>query len=118
MILYYLGPLPCIRQQHQYFNKDESLGIEGVTVFFQPKNNDGHELRFYSFLSTDKAQDGKIVHANIRLMMDHLKNDMKEGTEVRVKIIDDTDGCAVQYRCGTALYMLWKLSHEMNIVYD
>ena len=41
-----------------------------------------------------------------------------EGTEVFWKIIDDADGCAVQYRCRTALWMLHKLLNEMNFVYD
>ena len=113
-----LSPTENDQQQHQYFNKDESLGIEGVTAFFKPKNSDDYELRFYSFLSTDKTQDGKVVYANIKLMLEHIKSDSMEGTEVRWKIIDDTDGCAVQYRCGTALWMLQKLSNEMNIVYD
>ena len=106
------------QQQHEYFNKDKSLGIEGVTAYFKPKNSDDYELRFYSFLSTDKKQDGKVVYANIKLMLDHIKSDTIEGTEVRWKIIDDTDGCAVQYRCGTALWVLHKLSNEMNFVYD
>ena len=100
------------------FNKDKSLGIEGVTAYFKPKNGDDYELRFYSFLSTDKTQDNKVVYTNIKLMLEHIKSDTMEGTEVFWKIIDDADGCAVQYRCRTALWMLHKLLNEMNFVYD
>ena len=52
------------------------------------------------------------------MMLDHIKSDMEEGTEVRWKIVDDTDGCAVQYRCGTALWMLHKLAAETGYIYD
>ena len=34
------------------------------------------------------------------------------------EILDSTDGCAESYRCGTALYMLWKLARERDIVFD
>ena len=70
------------------FNKDESLGIEGVTAYFNSKNGDDYELRFYSFLSTDKTQDNKVVYTNIKLMLEHIKSDTMEGTEVCWKIID------------------------------
>ena len=40
-------------------------------------------------------------------------------TVVDVKIIlDDTDGCSEQYRCGSALFMLWKFAWENEIDYD
>ena len=34
------------------------------------------------------------------------------------EILEDTDGCSVQYRCGTALYLLHKLAHGNSIIYD
>ena len=30
------------QQQQEYFGKDESLGVEGVTVYFKPKGKDDH----------------------------------------------------------------------------
>ena len=33
-------PLPNNQAQHEYFNKDESLGMEGITVYFKPKGKD------------------------------------------------------------------------------
>ena len=34
------------------------------------------------------------------------------------ELLDNTDGCAEQYKCGTGLFMLWKLAKERNIVFD
>ena len=33
-------------------------------------------------------------------------------------VLDDTDGCSEQYRCGSALFLLWKFAKENGIVYD
>jgi hypothetical protein len=33
-------------------------------------------------------------------------------------ILDDTDGCSEQYRCGSALFFLWKFAKERDKVYD
>ena len=40
-----------------------------------------------------------------------------EGLSLK-ELLDNTDGCAEQYKCGTALFMLWKLAKERNIVFD
>ena len=39
-------------------------------------------------------------------------------TKVITEILDDSDGCAEQYRCATSLYMLQKLATERNIIYN
>ena len=46
----------------EYFGTDESLGVEGVTVFFKPKRKDHYKKRFYAILSTEKKQDGRVVY--------------------------------------------------------
>lgn len=62
------------QRQFEYFNKDTSLEMEGMSVFFKPKGQDEYETRFYSILSTEKAQDGRVVYFNTRIMLDDLKS--------------------------------------------
>ena len=97
-----------------------------MTVFFKPKGQDAHQEVFYSFLSTEKAQDGNVVYTNTRIMLEDIIHHLDHGDEVvrigngkaLLEILDDTDGCAVQYRCANALYMLQKLAIELDIIYD
>lgn len=117
---------PDKEQQFQYFSKDTSLGMEGITVYLKPKGKDRYETQFYSILSTEKSQDGRIVYANTKKILNHLKQQLDGGTDIGgmslskglTEILDDSDGCAEQYRCATALYMLHKLAEEENIIYD
>ena len=127
---------PNGQAQHEYFNKDESLGMEGISVMFKPKGQDKYETRYYSILSTEKAQDGNIVYQNTRIMFQDLKQHLYDGSEIVqvnehmangevvelqpciIEILDDSDGCAVQYRCATAFFMIQKLCIELDIVYD
>ena len=32
-------------------------------------------------------------------------------------VLENSDGCSVQYRCGTSLFMNWKLSIERKLIY-
>ena len=116
---------PNGQAQHEYFNQDESLGIEGISILFKPKGKDKFETRFYSILSTEKAQDGNVVYTNICMVLHHLLEYVEEGAEVGMEfsdglleILSDTDGCSSQYRSGNALFLLQKLATEMNIIYD
>ena len=77
-------------------------------------------------LSTEKAQDGNIVYTNIKMVLEDTAEALRNSDEIMrmdnlktlTEILEDTDGCSVQYRCGTALYLLHKLAHENNIIYD
>ena len=44
---------PDKEQQFQYFQKDTSLGMEGITVYIKPHGKDKYETQFYSILSTE-----------------------------------------------------------------
>ena len=84
-------------------------------------------------LSTENAQDGRVVYRNTELVLeqiaDYLAAQKRAGSKVGAvvseiediplkELLDNTDGCAEQYKCGTALFMLWKLAKERNIVFD
>ena len=65
-----------------------------------------------------------IVYCSIEMVLQQIERDMAnaraQGANVIAidTIIDNSDGCAVQCRCGTALFMLWKFSMERQLVYD
>ena len=96
--------------------------MEGVTVYFKPKGKSEYETRFYSILSTEKAQDGQVVYVNTKMILEDLAKELEDGSEFEVEpakleIVEDTDGCAVQYRSGTSLYMLSRLAFENDLIF-
>ena len=110
--------------QFQYFSKSISLGGEGISVHLRRPGEEGFETRLYTVLSTQKKQDGRVVYCNTEMVWKKIMEDLnkqevagKTVTSVRV-ILDDTDGCSGQYRCGSALFLLWKFAFEHNIDYD
>ena len=118
--------------QSDHFNHDTSLSMEGygVTVFDQSKilqiengSLDVEQLHehvqreYHSFFSEDSKQDAVTTHSNMTNLFNQL---VRRGTIKRTKSIcrDSTDGCAKQYRCATALYMLSVLALHFGIVID
>ncbi len=69
--------------QHKYFSKDESLRIKGITVYFKHKDSKAHETCFYYILSTEKTQDGTVVFANAKIMLDHIDGMLDKGAVVK-----------------------------------
>ena len=78
----------------------------------------------YTVLSTKKNRDRRIVYCNTEMIWKKIMEDLHKeeeagATVVNVQIIlDDTDGCSEQYRCGSALFLLWKYAIEKDILYD
>ena len=113
-------------QQFQYFSNDTSVGMEGITVYLKPRGSTEYEKQFYSILTTEKQQDGRVVYENTKIVLDHIKRELLRGSDVGgiefsdglKEILDDSDGCMEQYKCATALYMLHKLANEEDIIYD
>ena len=66
-------------QQFQYFSKDTSVGFEGITVYFRPQDKTDYEKHFYSIISTEKEQDGRIVYANTKIVLDRILRDIDRG---------------------------------------
>ena len=111
--------------QYEWILKDTSLGMEDITVY-KPYGKENQEIQFYSILSTKKGRDGRIVYFNTKTILNRLKEQLDRGTNIRaigllqglIGILDDSDGCAMQYQCATAPYMLNKLAYEEIIIYD
>ena len=112
---------PDNQAQHEYFNKEESLGIEGITVTYKPKGETDYQTEFFSILSTEKEQDGSVVYANSRNFLQRMQELADQGDEVlkyKIEILEDTDGCSVQYRCANSLFLIHKLAAELDILFD
>ena len=121
------------QMQFEYFNKSVSLGSEGITVYIRWPGKNSFETVYYPVLSTQSSQDGRVVYSNTLLVLNKVVEEMANAREsgaeigavctdienVEIKeLYDVTDGCAESYRCGSALFMIWKLAKERDIIFD
>ena len=72
---------------------------------------------FHYFLSDDSKQDSATTTAHIKLLIELLKK-QKVLTSTSSKIWENTDGCAEQYICASALYLMSVLSQCHSIKID
>ena len=64
---------------------------------------------FHSFLSDDSKQDAATTTAHSKRLISLLKNEKVLKTSLSI-IWENTDGCAEQYRCASALYLMSVIS--------
>jgi hypothetical protein len=70
-------------------------------------------MDFHSNFSDNNLQNAVSTHCHMRVLIEHLK---KNGTFLDGHtMFDNTDGCAKQYRCATAICLLSMLATEFNI---
>ena len=74
-----------------------------------------HEV-FHSFLSDDRKKDSDITTAHRNCLIGLLK-DQKLLTSTLSTIWENTDGCAEQYICVSALYLMTILSQRHPIIF-
>ena len=72
---------------------------------------------FHSFLSDDIKQDSATTTAHIKLLIS-LPNNKRVLTTSLSTIWENTDGCAEQYRCASALYLMSVMSQTYSIIID
>ena len=100
--------------------------MEGIKVYLKPKRKEKYVTHFYSIISTEKRQDGRIVYANDKMILKHPKNKLDKDADIEgislsnglIEIVDDSYGCAERYWCAAVLYMLHKLAEEEHLIYD
>jgi hypothetical protein len=70
----------------------------------------------HSHFSDTSRQDARTTHTHLKALLDYLFQEylIRQGWLV----LDDTDGCAKQYRSATALYLLSLIAVTYRIVYD
>ena len=72
---------------------------------------------FHSFLSVNSKQDAATNTAQIKRLISFLK-EKKVMTTYLSKIWENTDFCAEQYRCASALYLMSVMSQCYSIIID
>ena len=105
--------------QSEHFGHHVSLSIEGCTMEHHVHNNNDDtyaiNMDFHSHMADESNQDAATTHAHICAMLDHYLSRFKAFPN-DCCIFDHTDGCAKQYRCGNALFLLSALCHKYKIV--
>jgi hypothetical protein len=110
------------------FGNSRSLSMEGCSVRFFPKeaielygetgafDASKTEMNFHSHFSDGKMQNAATTNRHMEVLINQLSNEgvMMQGG----RILDNTDGCAKQYRCATALYLLSAISTKFGLTID
>jgi hypothetical protein len=100
--------------QSQHFGNNRSLSMEGTSIEFHDKN--GIRLEVYSHFADKSDQNAASTHAHMDVLIRYL---ICQGVlQLGGLMLDDTDGCAKQYRCATALFLLTLLSCVHNVAID
>ena len=100
----------------------EGIALEHFSAAPQTDNNSSTLSRprhavFHSFLSDDSKQDAATTTAHSKLLISLLKN--KEVLTTSLSTIwKNTYGCAEQYRCASALYLMSVMSQFYSIIID
>jgi hypothetical protein len=76
-------------------------------------------MEFHSHLADKSKQDASSTHAHMEeVLINHLRGGGKIKLDGTTIMFDHTDGCAKQYRCALALFLLSLLAQVHNIVID
>ena len=107
--------------QSEHFGFHVSLSIEGATMAHHVKHSNQNSysthLDFHSHMADDSSQDAATTHEHMCAMLNHFISRYKS-LPPNCVILDHTDGCAKQYRCGNALFFLSILSQKYKVVID
>ncbi len=98
-------PIPMQEIQSENFAKDADMSMEIRIVTFQGKYF-VRRVVSYSHLSDEKSQIAATTFQNTFQMLDDLIERADLNNDDYAMIIFITDGCAGQYKCGTALYLM------------
>ena len=72
---------------------------------------------FHYFLSDDRKQDAATTTAHRKLLISLLKNKQVSTTSLST-IRENSNVCAEQYRCASALYLMSVMSQTYSIIID
>ena len=116
--------------QSDHFGYVPSCSIEGVCVWSPvpssvedcrlgliDKDQIDRTMQFHSHLSDMSKQDASTTHAHLICLLNKLCGTGEVKTR-KTTILDHSDGCSKQYRCGTALYLLSVLSSQFGVAID
>ena len=101
--------------QSEHFGKDADVSMEIRIVSFQ----DTHKARrvvSYAHISDEKPQIAATTFQNTIDMLKDLKERGEMTSDRTNMMLFITDGCAGQYKCGTALYLLSMLAQKNGYI--
>jgi hypothetical protein len=111
----------------QHFGDSRDMSLEGSTArTFKAEDIESFQqgllveltqsdttMDFHSHFSDDNLQNAAASHCHMRVLIEHLR---KNGRFLKGHtMFDNTDGCAKQYRCATAIHLLSMLAVEFNM---
>ena len=111
----------------EYYDVNRSVYIKGIPlehfialpqteINSSKKSYPCHAVLHFS-LSDDSKQDAATNTAHIERLIELLK-EQKVLTSTLSTLWENTDGCAEQYRCASALYIMSVLSQCFSIIFD
>ena len=116
--------------QSDHFGFTPSCSVEGVCVWSHiPSSVEEYEkgfiekdaivrtMQFHSHMSDMSKQDASTTHAHLVQLLTNLCGTGEVKSKITT-ILDHSDGCSKQYRCGTALYLLSVLSSQFGVTFD
>jgi hypothetical protein len=101
--------------QSEHFGASRNLSIEGCSVRYKDELQNVIMV-MHSHFSDTSRQDARTTHTHLKALLDHLFQNYL--IQPGWLILDDTDGCAKQYRSATALYLLSLIAVTYHVVYD
>ena len=111
----------------EYYGGNRSMSIEGIVLEHfsaapQADINSSTLSRprhavFNSFLSDYSKQDASTTTAHSKILISLINNKRVLTTSLST-IWENTDGCAEQYRCASALYLMSVMSQIYSIIID
>jgi hypothetical protein len=101
--------------QSEHFSASRNLSLEGCSVRYMD-NFKNIIMEMHSHFSDTSRQDARTTHTHLKMLLDYLFQNylIQQGW----LILDDTDGCAKQYRSATALYLLSLIAVTYHLVYN
>ena len=95
----------------EHFSAAPQAGINSSTLS-RPR----HAV-FHSFLSDDSKKDAVTTTAHTKRLISLIKNKSVLTTSLSI-IWENTDGCAEQYICAYAVYLMSVMSQTYSIIID
>ena len=111
--------------QSDHFGDNATLSIEGCTFHYHKSNSfttvetceSENRFDFHSHMADYSRQDAATTFEHMCAMLDSHISRYGQLPNNPV-LLDHTDGCAKQYRCGNALFLLNILSLKYNLLID
>ena len=102
--------------QSTHFGDSITLSIEGCSVEFNTPEG-VIKMNFHFHFADKSPQNAASTNAHMEAMFEKLLEQglIEKGNST---LLEATDGCSTQYRCGKALLLFYRLATSYDIVID